>query len=173
MAIDNCPYSFDEIVSRRIPELFRMLDAKRSQAVTGTVFLRSGNGYKRTPKALGHDHDFKGCYVFFEKGIPRYVGISKNVIKRLWNHFRAQNHHSSSLVYRVACKGNKIQSHYKTPKGEKYRREFKKALARVRTWTVIYQEIPDDVTLYFFEVYAAMRYDTGENTGGFNSFTTH
>lgn len=173
MAIDNCPYSFDEIVSRRIPDLFRMLDAKRKQAMTSAVFLRPGNGYKRTPKALGLDDDFKGCYVLFENGTPRYVGISKNVIKRIWNHFRAKNHHVSSLVYSVACKGNQIQGHYKTPKSEEYQEEFKKALTRVRKWMVIYQEISDDVTLYLFEVYAAMRYDTGVNSGGFNSFATH
>lgn len=169
MAIDNCPYSFDEIVSKHIPELFGQLDAKRGQAVSSDIFLRAGNGYRRTLKALEHDHDFKGCYVFFENKKPMYVGISKNVIKRLWDHFNAINHFGSNLVYKVACLENHIQNYKSERKSEGYKTEFNNALARIRNWTVIYQEIPDDVTLYIFEVYAAMHYDTFL----LNSFKTH
>ena len=169
MPIDNCPCSFDALAQKHFPQYFAELDAKRNKRITSDVFTREGNGYKRTMKSLGFKSDFQGCYVFFERDKPVYVGISQNVITRVWNHFNAVNHFGSNLVYKVACERQIIQQHRNDYTGQAYREEFDLALKRVQSWSVTFLEIADHVSLYLFEVYAAMRYDTFE----YNSFETH
>lgn len=169
MAVDNCPYTFDDIVQIHIPRLLGELDAKRNQRIGSEAFRRTGNGYKRTLRELGHHGDFPGCYVFFEGEIPMYVGISKNVITRIWNHYNAVNHYGSNLIYKIASERNIIQNHKSEFTGEDYRAEFNIALACAHEWTVIFQEVPDHISLYLFEVCAAMHFDTMR----FNSFKTH
>jgi hypothetical protein len=169
MAINNCKHAFEDLANQHFPNFFIALEGKLKAKISSQTFTCAGNGYKRTIKTLGLEKDFQGCYVFFEDETPMYVGISQNVVKRLCNHFNAANHYESSLVFKVACERGIIQSHRKDHKGQIYREEFEKALQRVQSWSVTFIEVPCHVSLYLFEVYVAMRYDTAKH----NSFQTH
>lgn len=60
---------------------------------------------------LTYRDDFKGLYVFYEDDKPIYVGISKNVLKRLRQHVKCEKQNESSFAYLLTldhAKQNKI-----------------------------------------------------------------
>ncbi|MCR1795628.1 GIY-YIG nuclease family protein, partial [Leptospira sp. id769339] len=64
--------------------------------------------------------DFKGLYVLSDEGVVQYVGISKNVLVRIKQHFVSNSHYSASLVYLMALKEHEDQERAKS-KNEKYK----------------------------------------------------
>lgn len=109
--------------------------------------------------------DFKGLYIFINENTPFYVGISQNVIKRVYRHISGNNHNTATLAYKIATK---ILPKAKTRKDFDFKNNgihFKKFLLKQR---IAWLPIENDEELYLFEVYCSMRLQTSLNT-----FKTH
>jgi hypothetical protein len=129
-----------------------------------------GVGQATLLERLGRENDFSGCYVLIENDKPLYVGISRGIIGRLFQHLTSNNHFSGSLAYYIA----KQQS---DPGGTReqnmtdaaFRALFEDSQRRLENCSIATVEIDNPVELHLFEVYAAMELGTGE----FNTFRTH
>ena len=60
-------------------------------------------------------YDFKGLYIFLNKNIPFYVGISKGVISRIMQHIKGHSHNNSTLAYNISL------INYELKNSEKYK----------------------------------------------------
>jgi len=124
-------------------------------------------------KKLGkNQQDYQGCYVFRGDQVGEtYIGISRNVIGRIWTHFKGPTHQQTSFVYKVARHepDSQIQHHRQDTDHRTYRREFNSAQQKIRGWKVAHVPVDDVVTLYLLEVAAAMRFDAHP----LNSFLPH
>ena len=176
--MNDCPYSFKHLSAKKIPDLLKDLKKSIKSPWTYNDFKK---GKIPTIRALSKDDKkgYSGCYIFFHEEGYEYVGISRNLPGRVWDHFNGKTQHHSSFIYKVARNYPEISnmqklldSHKKRPKGlhnqPKYRKEFSKARKVVQTWKVAYVRIDDPVTLYIFEVAASMQYNTH-----LNCFRTH
>jgi hypothetical protein len=118
----------------------------------------------------GKSRDFAGCYVFLDGGKAVYVGISRGVIKRLIQHLNYDSHYSASLVYRMACEEYPHEmKRDQAMKDDQFKKAFLSVKIRLHKMAVAFIEIESDLEQYLFEVYAAMRLDTGK----WNTFRTH
>lgn len=138
----------------------------------------SEHGFAMASKALfrvGKIHTskpFKGIYLFIKDGNPFYVGVSRNVMKRVFQHLKGKSHETSSLCYRIGCE----VYYHKTGKQhvngrsnldfELYGSVAKTELSKCE---ISVFEIQEDIDLYLFEVYVAMKMGTLH----YNSFRTH
>jgi hypothetical protein len=119
---------------------------------------------------VGQSADFPGCYAFLDAGKPVYVGISRGVVKRLIQHLNYDSHYSASLVYRMASEEFPHEmKRDQAMKDDQFRAVFFAVQSRLREMTVAFIQIDNDLELYLFEVYAAMKLDTGT----WNTFRTH
>lgn len=113
--------------------------------------------------------DFPGCYVFLRAGTAIYVGISRGVVNRIIQHINSDTHYSASLVYRMACNEHPHKMRRdEAMKHDQFRTAFFSVQNRLREMSVAFIEIHNDLELYLFEVYAAMKLHTVLNT-----FRTH
>ena len=116
-------------------------------------------------------NDFKGLYVFVHNDIPIYVGISKGVIGRIFQHTKGHNHNTSTLAYNIGL------IRYEIANGKKYlgdRKDlnFKTEVAPVKEFLmkqkIAFLPIDDNEELYLFEIYTAIKLQTW-----LNKFETH
>lgn len=103
-----------------------------------------------------------GCYVLVEKKKYLYVGIARNLKRRMKNHTCGRPE-QSSLVLRLARKLAQKEATYRpgsSPRSLMKNRIFKSAMKktteRVRKMTVKYVEIDDGAMRYLFEFFAAI-----------------
>ena len=104
MAIDNCSHSFLTIAHDILPaRMIEMYDSISNPLPMGQ-FLAKGDGVKRLLSRYGLNQDFPGCYVLIEDGKPLYVGISRQVFRRLLLHCRGETHYKATLAYTIVAK---------------------------------------------------------------------
>jgi len=127
---------------------------------------------------LAHDglmamaNDFKGVYVFLEGTKPIYTGISRKVISRIHQHVKGKNHFSASLAFNIGkhkalIEGSDLSN---AKRGDiSYKEHICPAQKFLLTQNVAFHPMEDDISLYLFEVYCAMRL----NTLFMNDFGTH
>ncbi len=115
--------------------------------------------------------DFKGVYVFLHDDMPIYVGISKGVIGRIFQHLKGHNHNTSTLAYNIGL------IRYSIINGEDYsggRKEFnfKAEVEPIKQFLIkqklAFIPIENDEELYLFEVFVAMHLQCW-----LNKFETH
>jgi len=127
-------------------------------------------GKRATLKQLGKEKDFSGCYVLLKNRKPFYVGISKSVITRLTQHVKGKTHFAASLAYRMAChrKPHALRR-ASAMQDVQFQNEFERAKQDLQSMEAAVIEINNPVELCLFEVYCALKCDTGR----FNTFATH
>ena len=168
--IDECESSFIELATKVLPDHFARLKENMSSPFPASWIRERGVGQATLLQRLGRENDFSGCYVFIENREPLYVGISRGVVGRLFQHLTSNNHFSGSLAYYIAKRQN-------DPGGTReqnmtdaaFRALFEDSQRRLEQCTIATVEINNAVELHLFEVYAAMELGTGE----FNTFRTH
>jgi len=170
MAIDDCLFTFQQLVTQKLPEDMERMRKAMAQAHPMTEFARKGVGSKSVLKELGLQEDFAGCYVLLEQEKAIYVGISRTVIQRLLQHIKGRTHYDASLAYQIASKKHP----HSLPRKEamedpEFVAAFEEAKVYLKSLHVAFIPIEDDVELYLFEVYCVMELDTAE----LNTFRTH
>lgn len=168
--IDDCEKTFSVLATNVLPEHFARLKENMKSPFPASWIQERGVGQATLLQRLGRENDFSGCYVFIEHDEPLYVGISRGVVGRLFQHLTSNNHFSGSLAYYIA----KRQS---DPSGTReqnmtdaaFRALFEDSQRRLEQCSIATVEIGNAVELHLFEVYAAMELGTGE----FNTFRTH
>jgi len=104
-------------------------------------------------------NDFSGLYVFYNKDIPVYVGISNSIIRRLRFNFIPNNNAQSRLVYLIAESMYKKESKKKYVglrndfPFEKYRKDILKEI--VNRWKVNVIKIENGYKLTYSEIFIA------------------
>jgi GIY-YIG catalytic domain len=170
MSIDNCPYDFDRLANERMALRFGELKSAMVRPLNAAGLVGYKSATKEELQFLDKPADFAGCYVFLNIDIPVYVGISRTVVRRLAQHLNHVSHHSASLVYRMA---SRVYDHElkreQAMADDRFRDAFLSAQQQLQKMRVAFIEVPDDVELYLFELYAAMKL----NTSQWNTFRTH
>ena len=170
MPIDDCAYSFEELAKSVLPQHFSGLQEAMRTPLAAERLVGFKSATRKALTRVGKSVDFPGCYVFIDAGKPVYVGISRGVIKRLVQHLNHDSHYSASLVYRMASKAYSHEmKRDQAMKDDQFRAAFTGVQGGLRRMTVAFIEIKNDLELHLFEVYAAMKLDTGE----WNTFRTH
>lgn len=169
MAIDGCPHSFRVLVAKILPGHMKVLRRAMGSPYTARIFKKPGCGVKGILKVVGREKDAPGLYVVLENRKPIYVGISRSVVARLRQHLTGRTHFDASLVYAMARKKWNGKGHRgDLMKRRAFRTAFAAAQGRLSNCKVAFVEITDPVTLYIFEVYAAIELNCAWNT-----FRTH
>ncbi|MCG6192295.1 GIY-YIG nuclease family protein [Leptospira sp. FAT2] len=110
--------------------------------------------------------DFKGLYILSFRNKVQYVGISKNVLVRIKQHFLSTNHFSASLAYLIAAKENNHIGQRKTldfdPLGISVQKRMRK------DWRISFIQESDNFHLHILEAYVACKFKAQWNT-----FKTH
>jgi hypothetical protein len=170
MAIDNCTHTFEELAATVVPKHFELLRKAMDSPLAASTFVGSKSATKSLLATLERSTDFPGCYVFIDQDQPVYVGISRSVVKRLVQHLNFDSHYSASLVYRMASEDYPHEmKRDQAMKDEQFKTVFFSAQERLRQMKVAFVEITNDLELYVFEVFAAMKFDTDV----WNTFRTH
>jgi hypothetical protein len=116
-------------------------------------------------------NDFKGIYVFINNATPFYVGISRCVINRIFQHLRGNNHYTSTLAFNIGKIKYEINNNKKYP-GKRKDFDFAKEVEPIKAFLmkqkIAFLPIENDEELYLFEIYMAMKLKTK-----FNNFKTH
>jgi len=168
--VDGCNTSFRDLAASVLPDHFSRLEESIKSPFPAKWVREPGIGEVKLLKRIQRQLDFPGCYVFIENTHPLYVGISRGVIGRLYQHLTANNHFSGSLAYFIAkCQYDPggTREHNMTDAG--FRTLFEDSQIRLEQCSIATVEIGNPVELHLFEVYAAMELQTGE----FNTFRTH
>jgi hypothetical protein len=170
MPVDGFNKKFTELAESILPAHFsRLFEDMKSPFPSAWIRAR-GIGPATVLRKFRKTEDFPGCYVFVENGRPLYVGISRGVIDRLFQHLKSKNHFSSSRAYFMAEQQN-------DPGGTRdqnmvnpaFRLLFEAAQKRLEACSIATVQIDNPLELYVFEAYAAMELRTVE----FNTFGTH
>lgn len=115
--------------------------------------------------------DFSGLYVFINDKTPFYVGISKGVIGRIFQHTKGHDHNTSTLAYNIGL------IRYELLTGEKFlgeRKElnFKTEVEPVKQFLlkqkIAFIQIDNYEELALFEIFCSMKLKTI-----LNKFETH
>lgn len=115
--------------------------------------------------------EIRGLYVFgeldlkSEQVIPKYVGISRTIFRRLKQHGWGKKHNEATLAA--------LKAIYKKTHTEKLRSTMKEDIIKeqqeiIRNYKVVILPIENDYDMYFIEVYLAGVWKTE-----WNSFKTH
>jgi len=168
--IDDCDKSFNVLARDILPAHFLHLKENMKTPFPASWIKEPGVGQATLLKRLGRKNDFSGCYVFIENDKPLYVGISRTVIVRLFQHLTSNTHFSGTLAYYIAKRqSNPDGTREQNMTDEAFRALFEDSQRRLEQCSIATVEIDNPVELHLFEVYAAMELGTGE----FNSFRTH
>ena len=170
MPIDDCNHDFLELAQDVLPTLMSKMRQSLAFPTPMAEFLVPGQGVKTLLRAHNRTSDFPGCYVLVEQGKPLYVGISRQVFRRLWYHGRGTKHFTATLAYSIAAH----QFVSELPRGARmadtdFLAHFNVAKQRLQKCDFAFVEITNDLVLYLFEAYCAMELDTSE----WNTFRTH
>lgn len=116
-----------------------------------------------------------GVYLFYERGIPVYVGQTRNLRGRIAQHCRpSSRHNQASFAFRIAKedfesrKGQFQGTRKKLEADPSFSPKFTAAKARVSNMTVRFVSCDEPEVRTVFEVYAATTLGTR-----YNSFETH
>lgn len=178
MPIDDCTHTFEALAANVLPAYYALLEAAIQAPHAASTFVGPKGATKALLKELDHANDFPGCYVFIDGDKPVYVGISRSVVKRIVQHLNFDSHNTANLVYRKASKlFFELPDRQDQPRptraalmaNAEFLGHFKDAQQRLRNMKVAYVQIDNDLELYLFEVYAAMKLDTDI----WNTFRTH
>lgn len=170
MTIDECEVCFAVVCSTKLPAYFEQLKASISKPFPASWVREKGVGQATLLRRLERETDFPGCYVFIEGDKPLYVGISRGVVGRLFQHLTSNNHFSGSLAYYIAkCQSDPGGTREENMNDGPFRALFEDSQRRLEKCNIATVEISNAVELHLFEVYAAMELGTGE----FNTFRTH
>lgn len=174
--IDNVTKTFERLSIETMPKYFTLLLERMKNPIEMLYFIESGLGEQTILNKINLHYgfpmngDFSGCYVFSEKGKHQYVGISKSVAKRLYQHVKGKTHNQATLAYNIAkITSGRVGEREKNMKDPDFKRHFKEAKKKISTWTVSIIDIKNPVELYLFELFASLKLNTYE----FNTFETH
>lgn len=174
MPIDGCERSFKELADDILPGYMQTLRDRMATPIPMSLFTTQGHGPVTIRGRLNLSHDPGGCYVLIDGTRAVYVGISKRIIQRLYEHVRGTDHLSATLAYRIAAMehphGMKAADAMKDPE---FQDHFKDTKARLSSFGAAFVEIENPLELYVFEAYCAVELDTGFDVGGWNTFVTH
>ena len=118
-----------------------------------------------------------GIYVFFEHGVPIYVGRTRNLRQRLRAHV-TQKHNSGSFAFKLLRKQLNLPTSY-TKVGSrsdiqaKHADEFARRIARVRDMKIAFLEVANPIEQYLLELYAAMELSQLNPEIDMQDFDTH
>ena len=160
----NFKFTFEELIAR-FEDNFAKLESPDNHLEIAEYFSEGESKAREKLFIKGwlkEKKDFKGIYVFLNYETPFYVGISKNVIKRIIQHTQG-NHKKATLAYNI----------YKRIIGKKSKdinieTEFKKVKNFLLNQKMAFVPIDDDVKLALFEIYCSIKFNTA-----FNDFKTH
>ena len=170
MPVDRCEVSFVELATRVLPDHFARLMKSINSPFPAQWIRTRGVGPKTVLQRIGRTTDFPGCYVFVENAKPLYVGISRGVIARLFQHLTSADHYSGSLAYFIAKRhADPGGTRDRNIEDSEFRKLFESSQRRLELCSIGTVEIDNPVELHLFEIYAAMQLDTEE----FNTFRTH
>lgn len=170
MHIDGCTHSFADLASSILPGHMARLRAAMDFPRPATEFHDASVGPTRLARKFGLPGDFSGCYVLLDEAGPVYVGISRQVLGRLRQHFLGKTHFDASLVYKIARERHPITGRRSASmKDAEFQLAFATVQGEIRQWRVAFVEIVNPVELYLFEVFAAMELSTYR----WNTFRTH
>ncbi|QPF72256.1 hypothetical protein G8A07_04475 [Roseateles sp. DAIF2] len=170
MPIDNCIHTFEQLSTIVLPAHLKRLQLALQSPKPAATFVGFKSACKDALAQVDKTVDFPGCYVFSDQGKPVYVGISRGVVKRLVQHLNFESHYAASLVYKMATEDYPHEmKRDQAMKDDQFREVFLSAQGRLRQMTVAFVEINNDLELYVFEVFAAMKLDTDT----WNTFRTH
>lgn len=170
MPIDNCPHTFQALATEVLPGYFALLQAAIAKPIPASALSTMKSASRAALSAVARQSDFPGCYVFIDGTKPIYVGISRTVVRRLVQHLSTDTHFSASLVYRMASEDYPHEmKRDQAMKDVQFRNVFFRVQERLQAMSFAFIEIPNDLELYTFEVYAAMSLDTDT----WNTFRTH
>lgn len=182
---ESYPTSIDELIKKCDSNLQIVLNALANEncKTLGELYKEEKGEIKRlknefvklcyTPNTklsakLKANNELKGIYVFgeVENGIviPRYVGISGTIFRRLKQHGWGKLHNEATLAYLKASSKSKYN-------GERKHFPYSEIEAQqkiIRQYKVALLPEPLDFDLYFMEVYFAGKLKTL-----WNSFKTH
>ena len=115
--------------------------------------------------------DFRGLYVFINDDSPFYVGISKGVISRIFQHTKGHNHNTSTLAYNIGLIRYQIltgQNHIGTRKELNFKTEVEPVKKLLLRQKIALLPIDNHEELYLFEIFCSMKLQTL-----LNKFETH
>lgn len=153
---------FEDIVARMGPLLEKLQ--------SGTQY--TAPSYRGLPE--------KGIYVFYEQGVPMYVGrVGRTSKQTMRNRIRqhtipSAEHNQAVFAFRLLQERLGVTTGHgaelsRPELAKKYDAEFKEMKERVRNMEVPAVEIQDSVTQTVFEIYASLSL----NTTRYNNFDTH
>lgn len=114
-------------------------------------------------------NEIKGLYIFGELNdrkifIPTYIGISRTVFRRLYQHTWGKKHNEATLAYLMA----KTRISHSDYRDRLSIFELEHEQSKIKNFRVIVIPEENDYDLYFMEVYLAGKLKTK-----WNSFRTH
>lgn len=151
-----------------IPELERIIkDAKNKILELSSmslhfneIFIKNDKGHMIIIKDILEKYSIVGksriggIYMFKENGKPIYIGISRNIFRRLRDHFLGINKNSASLAFLVS---------------KKHKIDIQKVQENMRkNWTISFLIESNSYKLALMEIFASSHYKTF-----WNSFKTH
>lgn len=156
MSLHGCDYSFEELTLIVLPSHFANLAKSLQQPFSLRKF--SDNPIDISTNA--------GCYVISQQGIPIYVGIAKNMRRRIQDHLSGDPSRAN-LAVRIAAKevGVKLSAIKKHPQ---FVQAFEAAKSNLLLCGVSWVDISNPLEMYIFEPYCAMKL----NTCDYNFFDT-
>ncbi len=172
MPIDGCTSTFMKVATAVLPKYMEAIRVAMRNPHRMTEFCKPGVGVKTIAKNLNIvGGDFSGCYVLLRRDSkPLYVGISRGVMGRLRQHVTGTTHFDASLAYQMACK--RVPHNMRRGAAMEdpiFRKAFDEAKRLLVGSSVAFIEIRNDLELYLFEAYCAMKLNTCE----WNTFRTH
>lgn len=115
--------------------------------------------------------DFKGLYVFIYDDTPFYVGISKGVIGRIFQHLKGHTHNTCTLAFNIGLIRYELlsgQRHLGARKDFNFKSEVEPIKKFLLNHKIALLHIENDEELYLFEIYCSMKFQTI-----LNKFETH
>lgn len=137
----------------------------------GDFFQEMKNGeFSRCPIPSGiycreGEKDISGVYILFDKDIPVYVGISKQIIKRIKQHMKGKRHNESTVAYIIYSKRFPHTAERAKSEYDQHRDEIQKEMI---LWDIKIILEDDPYAMDFLEKYFAIKLQTKWNT-----FSTH
>ena len=194
--VDGFSHSFEDLAKTRLPNLYLQLQTQIHRAIPLLPFAEDGNGPAtllsdtalsthlkglqdplaeatrhtaslKSSEVRKNNRDFAGVYVMVSGKRPFYVGISRTAICRLRSHVRTLEHHTASLLFNLL----KNHTSHNGFRGDlDFTTEEAKGVQRwLRSQKVAILPLACPVERYAFELYAAMKLETGK----WNTFETH
>ena len=153
-----------------LPKYMANMRQAMESPVAMSLFSAERRQFTQLKRDFAHPQDFSGCYVLIENRIPKYVGISRKVFRRLKQHVTGESHNDASLAYLIASKElTHGTTRDKAMEMSDFREVFGSAKDRLRAMSCAFVEIQNPLELYLFEAFCAMELDTSD----WNTFETH